>query len=148
MFTKSLVSLIYDRISLTKGWRWWSTECEISDMWQLIELMTSLPGLLLLGDCFNQLLPIMLGIYHFMDEGYEIQSVFFDIPKTFDKVWLKGFVFILKQNSKSGKWPNILEDLQTNKKQIVVLNEPTSNWENIHAGVSHGSWDLCFISMI
>ena len=121
-------------------------QCEISDMWQLIELMASLPELLLLlGDCFTQLLPIMLGIYHFMDE---IQSILFDKPKTFDKVWHKGFVFILKQNWKSGKLPNILEDRQTNKKQIVVLNEQTSNWENIHAGVFQGSWDLCFISMI
>ena len=87
----------------------------------------------------------MLWIYHFMDK---IQSIFFDIPKTFDEVWHKGFVFILKQNSKSGKLPNILEDLQTNKKEIVVPNKQTSNWEKIHAGVFQGSWDLCFISMI
>ena len=73
---------------------------------------------------------------------------FFDIPKTFDKVWYKGLVFILKQNWKSGKLLSILEDLQRNKKQRVVLNEQISNWGNIHAGVSQGSWDLCFISMI
>ena len=40
-----------------------------------------------LGDSyFNQLLPIMLGIYHFMDEGYEIRSLKFEIfwyPKNF-----------------------------------------------------------------
>ena len=36
------------------------------------------------------------------DDGQEVQSVFLDISKAFDKVCRKGFVFKLKQNSTSG----------------------------------------------
>ena len=34
---------------------------------------------------------------------------------------------------------NIFEDFLRNRKQRVVLNGQTSNWENIHAGVPRGS---------
>ena len=45
LFTKTLVSFIYDVISFTQGWRWWPTKRQILDVWQLIELMTGLPRL-------------------------------------------------------------------------------------------------------
>ena len=45
MFLKLFVSLIYDGISLTRCCRWWSTKREISEVWQLIEIITCLPGL-------------------------------------------------------------------------------------------------------
>ena len=74
-----------------------------------------------------------------MDEDYEIRGVFFDISKAFDKVWHEGLVFKLKQNGISGNLLNIFEDFLRNRKQRVVLNGQTSNWENIHAGVPQGS---------
>ena len=74
-----------------------------------------------------------------MDEGYEIRDVFLDISKVLDKVWLKGLVFKLKQNGISGNLLNIFEDFLRNRKQRVVLNGQTSNWENIYAGVPQGS---------
>ena len=36
---------IYDGISFIRGWKWWWTKCEISEVWELIKLMTGLPGL-------------------------------------------------------------------------------------------------------
>ena len=74
-----------------------------------------------------------------MDEGYEIRGVFLDISKAFDKVWHEGLVFKLKQNGISGNLLNIFEDFLRNRKQRVVLNGQTSNWENIYAGVPQGS---------
>ena len=74
-----------------------------------------------------------------MDEGYEIWGVFLDITKAFDKVWHKGLVFKLKQNGISGNLLNIFEDFLRNRKQRIVLNGQTSNWENIHADVPKGS---------
>ena len=92
------------------------------------------------GDsCINQLLSMTHEIYHSMDEGYEIRGVFLDISKAFDKVWHEGLVFKLKQNGISGNLLNIFEDFLRNRKQKVVLNGQTSNWENIHAGVPQGS---------
>ena len=61
------------------------------------------------------------------------------LMKGFDKVWQKGLVFKLNQNGISGNLLNIFEDFLRNRKQRVVLNGQTSNWENIHRGVSQGS---------
>ena len=92
------------------------------------------------GDCcINQLLSITHEIYHSMDEVYEIRGVFFDISKAFGKVWHEGLVFKLKQNGISGNSLKYFEDFLRNRKQRVVLNGQTSNWENIHAGVPQGS---------
>ena len=92
------------------------------------------------GDsCINQLLSITHEIYHSMDEGYEIRGVFLDISKAFNKVWHKGLVFKLKQNGISGNLLNIFEDVLRNRKQRVVLNGQTSNWENINASVPQSS---------
>ena len=74
-----------------------------------------------------------------MDEGYEIRGEFLDISKAFDKVWHEGLVFKLQQNGISGNLLNIFEDFLRNRKQRVVLNGQTSNWESIHAGVPQGS---------
>ena len=87
------------------------------------------------GDsCINQLLSITHEIYHSMDEVYEIRGVFLDISKAFDKVWHEGLVFKLKQNGISGNLLNIFEDFLRNRKQRVVFNGQTSNWEKIHTG--------------
>ena len=60
-------------------------------------------------------------IYHSMDEGYEIQGVFLDISKAFDKVLHECLVFKLKQNGISGNLLNIFEDFRRNAKQRVLL---------------------------
>ena len=85
------------------------------------------------------MLSITHEIYHSIDEDYEIRGVFLDISKAFDKVRHEGLVFKLKQNGISGNLLNIHEEFRRNRKQRVILNGQTSNWENIHAGVSQGS---------
>ena len=47
--------------------------------------------------------------------------------------------FKLKQNGISGDLLNVFEDFIRNRKQGVVLNGQTSNWENIHEGVPRDS---------
>ena len=46
----------------------------------------------------NQLLSTTHKIYNLFDSGQKVQFVFFDISKTFDKVWYKAMIFKLKQN--------------------------------------------------
>ena len=70
-----------------------------------------------------------------MDEGYEIRGVSLDRSKAFDKIWHEGLVFKLKQNGAFGNLLNIFQDFLRNRKQAVVHNGRTCNWENIHAGV-------------
>ena len=45
LFTKLMVFFLHDGISFTRGWRWWSTKRKISEVWQLMMLLTGLPGL-------------------------------------------------------------------------------------------------------
>ena len=72
--------------------------------------------------------------YRSMDEGYKVRGVFLDISKAFEKVWHEALVFKLKQKAISGKLLNIFED----RKQRVVFNAHTFNWENIYTGVPQG----------
>ena len=50
------------------------------------------------GSCINQLLRIIHDIYQSLDDGLETRGVFLDISNAFDKVWLEGLPFKLKQN--------------------------------------------------
>ena len=50
------------------------------------------------GDsCVNQLLSINHEILNAFDKGLEVRGIFLDISKAFDKVWLNGLIFKLRQ---------------------------------------------------
>ena len=55
------------------------------------------------GDlCINQLLSITHEICRSFDDGVNVCGAFLEISKAFDKVWYKGLLSELKQNSISG----------------------------------------------
>ena len=92
------------------------------------------------GDsCVNQLLSITHEIYKSFDNGFEVRGVFLDISKAFDKVWYKGIIFKLKQNSTSGKLLSVLFDALKDRKQRIILNGQVSSWTGANAGVPQGS---------
>ena len=70
-----------------------------------------------------------------MDQGYEVRGVFLDISIAFDKVWHRGLLHKLKENRIDGPLLNVLEDLLSSRKQIVVLNGQHSSWNDVIAGV-------------
>ena len=75
------------------------------------------------GDwCINQLISITREIYKSFDDGYEVQVVFLDISKAFDKVWHQGLHCKLRQNGISGELLNILTNFLDNRTQRVILN--------------------------
>ena len=58
-----------------------------------------------------------------------------DISKASDRLWHDGLIFKLQENGILG---NLLKDFKhflTNRKQRVVLNEQSSWWTNVKAGV-------------
>ena len=69
----------------------------------------------------------------------EVRAVFLDISKAFDKVWHEGLLFKLKQNGFDGILLSLLTSYLTNRKQRVVLNGTSSDWEVIESGVPQGS---------
>ena len=75
------------------------------------------------GDfCINQLIAITHEIHQSFDAGYKVRGIFLDISKAFDKVWLEGLIFKLKQNVVSGKLLDLIKNFLKNRKQRVVLN--------------------------
>ena len=78
-------------------------------------------------------------IYESFDVGLEVRSVFLDVIKAFDKVWLDGIIYKLTPNRISGNLLNLLEDFLKERKQRVVLNGQVPTWKNINAGVPQGS---------
>ena len=93
-----------------------------------------------LGDsCIDQLLSITYEIYKSFVDGFEVRGVFLDISKDFDKVWHKGIIFKLKQNSISSKLLCVLSDLLKDRKQRVILNGQVSSWAGVNEGVPQGS---------
>ena len=92
------------------------------------------------GDsCTNQLLSITHQIYKSFDDGHEVRSVFLDMPKFFEKIWHKDFIFKLRQYSISDNLLSILTNFLKLRKQSVVLNGQLSSWCNIKTGVAQGS---------
>ena len=83
----------------------------------------------------NQLISTTHEIYRSMDQGYEVRGVFLDISIAFDKVWYRGLLHKLKENRIDGPLLNVLEDLLSSRKQIVVLNGQHSSWNDVIAGV-------------
>ena len=92
------------------------------------------------GDsCINQLISITHEIYKSFDDDYKVGGVFFDISKSFDKVWYQGFHNKLRQNGISGELLNTLTDFLHNRTQRVILNGQYFIWTKVEAGVPQGS---------
>ena len=89
----------------------------------------------------NQLLLITHNIYRAFDDtpSRETRAIFLDLSKAFDTVWHEGLIYKLKANGLSGNILKILQDYLTDRKQRVLLNGKSSNWDIISAGVLQGS---------
>jgi retron-type reverse transcriptase len=65
--------------------------------------------------------------------------VFCDISKVFDKVWHKGLLYKLKTIGVRDPLLGWFESYLTNRKQQVVIDGKSSEWQCIKAGVPQGS---------
>ena len=81
----------------------------------------------------NQLLLITHNIYRAFDDtpSRETRAIFLDLSKAFDTVWHEGLIYKLKANGLSGNILKILQDYLTDRKQRVLLNGKSSNWDII-----------------
>ena len=87
----------------------------------------------------NQLLYLSNEFYKALDGGKEIRIIFCDISKAFDRVWHKGLIYKLKSAGLSGSLIDWLSNYLENRLQRVCLNNCTSTWQSINAGVPQGS---------
>ena len=64
-----------------------------------------------------------------------MRGTFLDISKAFDNVWHEGLIFKLKTYGVEDNLLKLLENYLTDRQQGVVLNGPTSSWQNVYSGV-------------
>ena len=87
----------------------------------------------------NQLLDNYNTFCRALDEGKEVQAVFCDISKAFDRVWHRGLIAKLKHYGIDGPLLAWFESYLANRRQRVVLPNGNSDWKEIKAGVPQGS---------
>jgi hypothetical protein len=74
-----------------------------------------------------------------LDNGLEVQVIFFDINEAFDKVWYKGLLTKLKHAGISGKVYTLVLEYLKDRQQRVVLSNSKSSIGYLSAGVPQGS---------
>ena len=67
-----------------------------------------------------------------------MRGTFLNISKAFGKVWKEGLIFKLKTYGIDGKLLKLLKRYLTDHQEGVVLNDQTSLWQKIYAGVPQG----------
>ena len=86
----------------------------------------------------NQLLAITNKIYSNFEASpsRETRAVFLDLSKAFDRVRHDGLLFKLESNGISGNFMILVRNFD--RKERVLLNGKSSQWESISAGVPQG----------
>ena len=79
-----------------------------------------------------------MDILNLLDEGLEARGVFLDTSKAYNKVWHKGMIYKLQQDSVPDELLNILIDFLNNRRQRVVFTGQSSNWAKVEVGVPQG----------
>ena len=74
--------------------------------------------------CINQLISTTHNIYCAFDANLslEVQGVFLDLSKTFDKVWHEGLLYKLKNNEINGNALQLIKSFLHNRCRQVILN--------------------------
>ena len=89
----------------------------------------------------NQLLSIVhtiFSVFH-CNPPLDVRSVYLDISKACDRVWLEGLIYKLRRCGVSGNLLSLMKDFLANRKRCTVLNGKTSKWGSGTAGVPQGS---------
>ena len=89
--------------------------------------------------CTTQLLEFMEEVTEAIDRGEEVDVIYLDFAKAFDKVPHKRLLSKLKGYGIKGKIYDGIKDLLSNRKQLVVINGKFSHWISVTSGIPQGS---------
>ena len=87
-----------------------------------------------------QLMYLTDKLYHSLDEGQDVTTIYLDISRYFEKIWHAGL--LTKCEKDFGLTGNLLEWLKsylTDRRQTVTINNVTSPTLTLDAGVPQGS---------
>ena len=74
-----------------------------------------------------------------IDRGEEVDVIYLDFAKAFDKVPHKRLLSKLKGYGIKGKIYDWIKDFLSNRKQRVVVNGKFSHWIHVKSGIPQGS---------
>ena len=74
-----------------------------------------------------------------LNDGNDVQMIFFDISKTFDRIWHNGLLFKLKHIGICGKLIDWFKSYVSGPKQRVVIRGQSSTFLEVKSVVPQGS---------
>ena len=89
--------------------------------------------------CLSQLLEHQDKILSILEEGSNVDSIYLDFAKAFDKVDLGILCHKLRNMGIGGKLGILLNDFLTNRKQVILANGVKSKSSDVRSGVPQGT---------
>ena len=74
-----------------------------------------------------------------LDNGKDVDIVYLDFSKAFDKVAHRRLIKKLENYGIIGTLLNWVQDFLSNRKQRVVIKGESSDWTNVTSGIPQGS---------
>jgi len=87
------------------------------------------------SSCLTNTLLLLDKVLHSVDEGHDVDVVFLDLAKAFDKVPHKRLLEKLKKRGISGNILNVIEDWLKDRRQRVCIKGRWSGWIRVWRGV-------------
>ena len=89
--------------------------------------------------CLSQLLEHHDRILSHLEDGHNVDSIYLDFAKAFDKVDIGILCHKLKSLGISGKLGVLLHNFLSNRKQVVLANNVKSKESEVKSGVPQGT---------
>ena len=89
--------------------------------------------------CLTNMLSLLNFVCHHVDNGEQVDIIYLDFQKAFDKVPHKRLVNKLKAHGIVGNVLQWVQNWLQGRQQRVVMNGETSDWSDVLSGVPQGS---------
>ena len=89
--------------------------------------------------CLSQLLDHYDKVLGYLEDGYNVDSIYLDFSKAFDKVDLGILCHKLRDMGISGKLGNWLHNFLSDRKQYIIANGVKSSQSEVTSGVPQGT---------